>query len=527
MNVEDYLAAMLHDHGVRRFFGIPGGPSIPYLESFRRAGIEFVLTSHEAAAAMMADVTARVTGVTGVCHATFGPGAVNLASGTGGAYLDRTPLLALTSAMPDAWRDRVTQMNIDHQGLFAPLTKASFRLTPANVAEVTGKALEISNMEYPGPVHIDLPSDIAGSKVPEVKGRRVAAPDHRKTGQSRRIQELIASAERPVIAAGLTAVRNRAGRGLSALLERCNVPVIVTPMAKGIIPADHLCFTGVLFHALSDSLRPLLRETDLVIGLGYDPVEYNYESWLPDVPLIHFDTIDTETGIENSIVATGDPDMWFENLSGIRCSDDLLDIARNVRRDISGRIGLLSSGFNPVSLLEVLVDNLPGEAILTADVGSHLHLLGQMWPSKSAGSLLMTNGWSSMGFGLPAAVATALAKPALPVVCITGDGGMMMYPGELLTARRIGVRIIVIVLADRELNLIRVKESWKNLHPYGVTLYNGSLFGADSFLGTRVLHAGDRDTFSTALMHALKSDESIIIEASVDPAVYNDLIVRS
>ncbi|MRR22709.1 thiamine pyrophosphate-binding protein, partial [bacterium] len=165
MMIEDYLALQLKKAGVKRFFGIPGGPSIPWMEAFRKAGIEFILATHESSAAMMADVTARLTGVPGVCHATFGPGAVNLASGVGGALLDRSPVLALTTEMPDAWLGRTAQMNIDHQSLFRPLTKATFRLSAGNAEEVISRSLELAGQEYPGPVHVGLPSDLAGSEV--------------------------------------------------------------------------------------------------------------------------------------------------------------------------------------------------------------------------------------------------------------------------------------------------------------------------------------------------------------------------
>ena len=167
--VEGYLAKKLRDHGVRRFFGIPGGPSVAYMEAFRKAGIDFILTSHEASAAVMADVTARLTGVTGVCHATFGPGATNLSTGVGGALLDRSPVLALTSEMPDAWLGRTAQMNIDHQALYKPITKATFRLSAGNACEVIDESLKIANREYPGPVHIGLPSDLAEKKSPSPK----------------------------------------------------------------------------------------------------------------------------------------------------------------------------------------------------------------------------------------------------------------------------------------------------------------------------------------------------------------------
>ena len=526
MTVAEHLARRLREHGVRRFFGIPGGPSIPYMEAFRKEGIGFILTSHEASAAVMADVTARMTGVTGVCHGTFGPGATNLSTGVGGALLDRSPVLALTSELPGTWSGRTTQMNIDHQSLYAPITKATFRLTEATAGEVIVESLAIANEEYPGPVHIGLPSDMADRECAEVMTK--AKPNYRGDGfhLDERARVLIASARRPLIAAGLTAMRAGAGPALLRLLDACPVPVVVTPMAKGIIPESHPCYAGVLFHSLSDRLRILTREADLIIGLGYDPVEYNYESWMNRVPLLHFNTIRTDLQMPGSIQVISSTSEWFEALEALRGSPEMVTLAGEAKSAVRSGLMELSGGFSPVKALEILHDLLPRDAVVTADVGSHLHLLGQMWDVTDRGKLIMTNGWSSMGFGLPAAIAAAIADPKATVVCVTGDGGMLMYAGEMMTARRQGVKIIVVVLADGELNLIRVKESWKHLSPYGTDLYGGALFGSDTFLGAEVMRVTDSDGMHSAVAKALRSDRSMIIEAAIDASVYSSLIVR-
>ena len=560
MKIEEYIAERLRKEGVRKVFGIPGGPSIPYMEAFRKAGIEFVLTGHEASAAVMADVTARLTGVTGVCHATFGPGAVNLASGVGGALLDRSPVIALTSELPDEWLGRTAQMNIDHQALFSPLTKATFRLSAANAVEVINRSLELANEEYPGPVHIGLPSDLSGSEVSgsvstemnaggraeevsvssgaapvlipgkpatdQVSGFKAEKPISESVSIHGRAGVLIASARRPLVAVGLTAMRTGAGKALVKFLEQHRVPVVVTPMARGVIPSDNPCFAGVLFHALSDRLGRLVQAADLVIGLGYDPVEYNYESWIPEVPLVHFDTRPSDIRIKGAIEIVSMPDRWFEILDPLMSSSEMTDLAADARKAIINGLNVKASGFNPVTALSVLREVLPVGTTVTADVGSHLHLLGQMWDVMS-GRLLMTNGWSSMGFGLPAAIAAAMAGNGEPVVCITGDGGFVMHAGEILTARRHGLNLITIVLSDGELNLIRVKQSWKNVTPYGVGLCSGQLFGADSFLGAEVIPVTNAIDMHSAVRKALRSGGCTIIEAVVDPSLYNDLVVRS
>jgi len=329
-----------------------------------------------------------------------------------------------------------------------------------------------------------------------------------------------------VIAAGLTAVRTGAGQALLKFLGDHAVPVVVTPMAKGIIPDNHPCFAGVLFHALSDRLERLFREADLVIGLGYDPVEYNYESWIPEVPLVHFDTRSHDLRIRGAIEMVSSPGSWFEHLAALKGSPDMTRLAATVRSEIISGIHARDAGFSPVTAVKVLREELPADAVVTADVGSHLHLLGQQWDVLK-GRLVMTNGWSSMGFGLPAAVAAAMADGNGAVVCITGDGGFLMHAGEIITARRYGLKIITIVLSDGELNLIKVKQSWKGVSPYGIQLCNGPLIGAGSFLGVDVMRVTDAAEMRAAIRKASNSAHSSVIEAVIDPSLYGELIVKS
>jgi acetolactate synthase-1/2/3 large subunit len=529
MTVADYIAMRLHDAGVRYVFGIPGGPSIPYMEAFKKSGIEFILVSNEAAAGIMADVTARLTGIPGVCHATFGPGATNISTGVGGAYLDRSPVIVLTSEMDDRMINRISQMNINHQRLFEPITKATFRMNAANAREVMDSSLRICKEEYPGPVHIGLPTDIAEKDIIEsgISGSDISKPG--RTNDVEKIVSLLGETQRPLLAVGLTAKRLRIGHLLTGFLERYRIPVVITPMAKGILPAEHPSLAGVLSHALSDCIEDIYERTDLVIGIGYDSVEYNYESWMPDVPLIHFDTRDLDMPeAKNATGYTGKPEEWFSILANLKPGNLVseLNTVVSIRDEIMSVFEGFTGRFGPVAVLKILREELPRNTILTADVGSHLHLAGQYWDPGDKGDFIITNGWSGMGFGLPAALASQMVNPDSPVVCLTGDGGFLMMAGEILTALRYNLPVITIVLSDGELNLIKLKQSWKDLPPYGTTLYQGDLFGADVFLGVRVLKADSHESMRKAVISALSVHEPVIINAVIDPEDYKWIVVK-
>lgn len=530
----EQLIKSLYTLGVRHVFGIPGGPSIPYMEAMRNTGIEFVLVANEQSAAIMADVFGRLTGIPGVCHATFGPGATNLATGVGGALLDRSPLIAFTTEVKDEELARRVQMNIDHQALYKPITKWTTRLSKNNFTETITQAFNIASAEMPGPVHIGLPANIDGdilasdSIVDSFIRDSIPMPDPLLLKEA---AAAIKKAKKPIVAIGLTAARSGVQLLVREFIECNNIPVLLTPMAKGILSEAHPCYAGVLFHAKSELVASIYREADLVIGIGYDPIEFNYEAWMPKVPLIHIDTqpADIASGYNVACEITGDLAKAISYLTTLSLPvynwdlDQIQDNKHKVFQALMSRGG----AFSPSTAIAVLQDMLPSDGIITADVGAHLHLLGQLWKSQEPNRFIMTNGWSAMGFGIPAAIGAKLCKPASTVVCITGDGGFLMNCGELMTARRLGIHIVVIVLCDRNLSLIEVKQDWKHVPQYGTHLYEGEYFAANSFLGVPVLKVHDEAEMKDSLHKAFSADGPVIIEAVVDGSVYKQLITRN
>jgi acetolactate synthase-1/2/3 large subunit len=529
----------LRDLGVRHVFGVPSGGWIDYMEALRVTdGIDFILATHEGGAGMMADVCGRLTGVPGVCFGTFGPGATNLATGVGEALLDRSPMIALTDEMPEGLRGRTTQMGVDHQALFRPLTKKTTRLRQDAVRSTLLDAAQVAATARRGPVHVGLPTGLSGLPAleedpapPGAGPAPVPSPPPADPAALACAARLIGEARRPVIALGLGAAREGVGAKALALAERLGTPVVLTPMAKGLVPEDHPLYAGVLFHALSDVVGLTHREADLILAIGYDPVEFNFESWLPDAPLISIDTEPADLDRQRHVLAcevVGDIGAALEDLlqrPAVPKQWDLEALAER-RAGMFARLAPGEGPFGPKAALAVLREVLPPEGIMTCDVGAHTHLIGQQWRTPGPDLQIMTNGWSTMGFGIPAAIAAKLTFPEKPVCAVVGDGGFLMTVGELATAVRYGVKVVIVLFTDNDLALIRIKQEKKGNPIYGTPVRASGAIGADNLFGAPVRVAADPETFRSHLEAAFAGDGPAVVEALLDSREYDGLVLR-
>lgn len=524
----------LRDMGVRHVFGVPSGGWVDYMEALRVTdGIDFILATHEGGAGMMAEVCGRLSGAPGVCFGTFGPGATNLATGVGEALLDRSPMIALTDEMPDAMRGRVTQMGIDHQALFAPLTKKTTRLRADAVREILNDAASIALSGRPGPVHVGLPTGMSaqastGSGTIAVQRQEVpsAAEDLLEAATAK-----LRDAKRPVIALGLGAVQAAVGNKAIALAEKFDIPVVLTPMAKGLLAEDHRCYVGVLFHALSNVVGETHRDADLVVAVGYDPVEFNLEAWMPKVALVNLDVepVDIDRSEYRDVIdVTGNIDISLDSLLALAAPKkqwDLGAIAER-RRAMQEKMSPENEALGPTKVLSLLREILPQGGIMACDVGAHTHLIGQKWQTPSPRSQLMTNGWSTMGFGIPAAIAAKLTFPDTPVCAVVGDGGFLMTVGELATAVRYKLAIVIVVLTDNDLALIRIKQEKKGNPIYGTPVRDQGSIGGDNLFGVPVYSAVTEQEFCNSLKRAFSTDGPVVVEAIVDSREYDSLVLK-
>ena len=533
--VADRVIETLREIGVKHIFGVPSGGWVDYLEAIRNTdGIDFILTTHEGGAGFMAAVCGRITGIPGACFGTYGPGATNLSTGVGSAFLDRSPLIALTDEVAPALRNRAVQMHVDHQAIFGPITKKTTRLEADRVKEILFDAAEVAMSGRPGPVHVGLPCGMSAETTAEedVSLKQIEPAPAVDDDTVLQMQRLFAEAERPVLALGLRATQDAVRDQVSAIAERLSIPIVLTPMAKGVIGESHPCYAGVLFHALSDVVGETHQQADLIVAVGYDPVEFNYEDWIPrGAAVVNIDILPIDLDQETytlGVDVVGDIASSVNALADTETDTKGWDLAALAERRerMFERMSPGADTFGPCAALDVLRDVLPADGIMTCDVGAHTHLVGQKWPTPEPGLQIMTNGWSSMGFAIPAAIAAKLCKPDLPVCAVVGDGGFLMTVGELAVAVRENLKIVFLVLTDNNLALIRIKQEKKDNPVFGTLVRETGTIGGDNLFGVPVSKAHTPAELRATLEAAFAGEGPAIVEAIVDGREYDGLVLR-
>ncbi len=525
-NVE-LIVQTLERAGVRWVFGVPSGPVLPLIEALRQsASVDFVLTATETSAAFMAEAVGRTSGVPGVCVSTLGPGATNLSTGVGGASLDRSPVIAIVCTYDEHMLGRRTQMRIDHLALFAPLTKAQRRLSRTGVGAELAEAVALATAEPPGPVMLELPEDVgiaeASGPVPSLTiggGLGTAVPD---AGQQ--LYAALASARRPLVVTGLTFTRSGAADQLLAFLKQQRLPYVSTLHAKGFLSESYAGSLGVVGRARRTDVQRIVDTADLIVAVGYDPIEINYEEWVGDIPVAHLSTepADADDSVHFVVDAAGDLDAMLADLAKLPAvSNDWQEREWEEHRSrLEANLRPVSLGLATHQLLDSLRARLPYDAIVTYDVGAHTHQIASQWHTNLPHTALATNGWSSMGYGMPSAYAAKLVHPDRAVVGVIGDGCFQMTVGELATARRIGLRVPIIVLNDGWLGLMKVKQERGHYGSYG------SFLGErpetpEHYFGVPCRAVRDEDSLAAALDWALALDGPSVIEAFVDVEPYS------
>ena len=527
-NQAEAIAETLVESGVEYVFGLPGGEIATFIDACRRAGCRFLLTGHESSAAIMAQVLGQITGTPGVCAATLGPGATNLVTGVANALLDRAPLLAFTAQTALCDIATLTHQRLALNVLFSSITKRSAVIGEADTVELVRESLALALEPRPGPVQLSLPSDVAlqaYSPAAQHEKGRTPPIEQRVPSKVDAIAARISASKRPLIVVGLGTPPVAASL-VRTFVEKLGAPFLLTPKSKGIMPEDHPLFLGVASGmALDSSIVETARIADLVIGIGFDPVECD-KTWFAQVEMVSLDSVSMQQGAYHPVESIGPISDLVGQLTTLtpeaRPWPDEILTAR--RKAIFRSPQPSTHGVSPLALTEALRAIFPGNGVVTCDVGSHKLLFGQFWRSYQPGTFFMSNGLSGMGFGVPAAVAAQLAYPDRPVIAIVGDGGMLMMAHDLVLIRELNLPIVIACLTDGSLSLIRLSQERRGFLPCGVDFHPPDFAALAEAFGIHSEKTPSIEGAQAALERALEERRPTLLEVQVDFREYYDLL---
>jgi len=525
----DQFVGCLENEGVEYVFGIPGEETLDLNEALDRSEqITFVPTRHEQGAAFMAEAYGRLTGRAGVCLATLGPGATNLATGIADANLDHAPLVAITGQVDLSGMHKETHQFIDTVEMMQPMTKWNARVhDPRTVAEAVRKAFSVATAEKPGATHLELPADVMAE--PAVAGRclqRTPPPVSEPDDEALRVAaELIGEARRPVLLVGHGVVRQGASAALRELCRRTGLHVITTFMGKGVLAAhdEHFLFTAGL--NAQNYPAGFFGRADLVVCVGYDLVEWAPSAWNPsgERRIICIDTVTPEIDAHYvpEVELVGDLTHILVELTRLLAAAPLpaLEVPPYHRAfaealDVGGDD---DAPIKPQRVLHDLRELMAADDILVSDVGAHKLWVARFWEAGEPNTVLLSNGFAAMGFGLPAAIAAALTvRGRSKVAAIVGDGGFLMNLGELETAKRLGNPLVVLVWSDGSYGLIEMHQRRQFGHVTGTRFGNPdfvALARAFGLEGFRVERAGE---LKPTLRRAFAAPGPVIVEVPID-----------
>ncbi|MGI9203719.1 MAG: acetolactate synthase large subunit [Woeseiaceae bacterium] len=479
MKASDLLVQCLEEEGIEYIFGVPGEENADFMMSLEKSKkIKFILTRHEQGAAFMAEIYGRLTGNPAGCLGTLGPGATNLITGVADSNMDRAPMLVLTGQGSTDRLHKESHQIMDVVSMFRPVTKwATTILNADTIPEIVRKAVRIARSEKPGAVHIELPEDIATAdttKLP-IKPRRFrrSVPDDKIVDQA---FEVIANSKRPVIIAGNGCIRRRASKQLRRFCEKTGIGVVSTFMAKGSVDMDAPYCLYTVGLGSKDRVSLTIDDADLVITLGFDMVEYHPQLWNPkgDKTIIHADflaaEIDENYHPEIELIGDLAHTMWMLNERAAKT--DTLDY--DFANQISCREAMAEDfaefkddqtvgSIRPQKALWDAREIMGPGDILLSDVGAHKMWIARHYQCHEPNTCLIPNGFCSMGFALPGAIAASIVHPEKRILAIAGDAGFLMNVQEMETARRINSNIVVLVWEDNEYGLI----AWKQESHFG------------------------------------------------------------
>ncbi len=526
MKASELFVRCLENEGVDYIFGIPGEENLDVMDSLIGSKIKFVTTRHEQGAAFMADVYGRLTGKAGVCMATLGPGATNLVTGFADANMDRAPIVAVAGQGATTRMHKESHQVLDLVNLFEPISKYSVQIRePEIVPEIVRKAFKAAEAEKPGGSFIDFPENVAemeveGKEPLKVQSPRAPVPPADKIEQA---AKLISAARYPLVMAGNGVVRAGANDALVAFAEKLNIPVATTFMAKGSMPFSHELSLGTVGLQARDYIACGFDRADVIVCVGYDMIEYHPYLWNGDkhARLIHIDQSPAEVD-EHYILDCGVIGDINAALDGIAAAatPQPQSKAGSLRETIVDEINAEAENdafpLLPQRIMLDLRKALDPEDVVICDVGAHKMWMARMFQAERPNTCIISNGFASMGIGVPGAIAAKLAYPKCHAVTVTGDAGFMMNSQEIETALRIGVAIVILIWNDSKYGLIKWHQDRRFGRDTQIEFGNPDFVKYAESFGAKGYRVESADDLLPTLERALADDTVVVIDCPVD-----------
>lgn len=480
----DLLVAALENEGVDRIFGVPGEENLDFLESLRNSSIELVLTRHEQAAAFMAATHGRLTGRPGVCLATLGPGALNFSTGAAYAHLGAWPMILITGQKAVMSAKQARFQIVDIVASMKPLTKMTRQIVSAAAIPATVRdAFRVAMEERPGPVHLELPEDIAGEEVEDVPVIPVH-PLERPIAHGAaldRAAEAILAAKRPLVMIGAACSRPWLTESLSTFVSRTRLPFFNTQMGKGAVTGGSNLYMGTAALSEGDYVHEAVARADLIIAIGHDTVEkppfLMKGKGGPKVIHVSFQSATVEQVYHPDIEVIGDigasVDGLAARLEGKLAEDQgMVDLRQKILSRLNDRADEDRFPVTPQRLVHDVREAMPEDGIVCLDNGMYKIWFARNYRTHVANTLLLDNALATMGAGLPSAMMASMLYPKRRVLAVCGDGGFMMNSQEMETAVRLGLNLVVIILNDSAYGMIRWKQAVDGFEDFGMRFSN-------------------------------------------------------
>ena len=526
----------LKNMGVKTIFGYPGGQTIPFYDMLYDAEMDHILVRHEQCAAHAADGYARASGRVGVCVATSGPGATNLVTGIATAYMDSSPIIAITGQVPTHLIGNDAFQEADIVGITMPIVKHSYQpKDPDLIPSMIKSSFEIAASGRPGPILIDVPKEVQEGELTKFDDSLIETPGYNPTTkgnirQIKKARDLIKQAKRPIILAGAGVIISNACCELKKLAYTINAPVMTSLLGKGAIDeTDDLALGMLGMHGRKVS-NDSVNEADLLIAIGVrfsDRTTGRLDSFVPDTKVIHIDIDPAEIGknVPVDLPIVGDARNVLASLNktleGYNASDDVnkwTDMIKQRKQDLLPRVTYDDVPLKPQSVIKEIAEVLTPESILTTDVGQNQMWAAHFYDTQRPRKFISSGGLGTMGFGFPSAIGAKVACPDDPVVSINGDGGFLMVCQELATVREYDIPVIAIVLENRTLGMVYQWQSLLYNNRHSQTLIGNSpdfVKLAESF-GVNAVRITKPGETKEALGKAIKDNEPILLNVVID-----------